>query len=815
MASKSAAKTVALPTPISASSGGKASSSVVVGKGGAGSGSAESEASEEASGAEDKLGLKPNQLLKSQSPYVRGHAHNPVRWQLWNEETLELAKKNNRIVFVSIGYAACHCKYTTIVMERESFENEEIAKVLNENFIPIKIDREERPDIDRIYMNFVQATTGSGGWPLSVFLTPDLQPVFGGTYWPGPSAVGGMKDQLGFLEVLGKIANVWKEQHERCVASASDILNQLKEFADEGLKGTGGEPGDGLELDLLEEAYQHFTTRYDRSYGGFGNAPKFPTPVNLAFLLRLGTFPATVQDIVGEMECENAKSMVITTLQGMAKGGIHDHIGHGFSRYSVTANWNLPHFEKMLYDQAQLLSIYIDAWLVTKSPAMLEAANDIAEYMCLDALKSPDGGFYSSEDADSLYRKADTEKREGAFYVWTRKEFDVILGEQEASICARYWNVHRDGNVDPANDPHDEFIAQNVLSVASTPEKLSKMYGMSAERITSIINVARQKLLQHRLKERPRPNLDDKIITSWNGLAIAALAKAAGALESTDPRRAQLCRKNAEEAISFIRKNLYDEETGILKRVYREGPGGTDGFADDYAFLISGLLCMYEATFDVEYLQWADALQQKQIDIFWDAENGGFFSTSEEASDLILRLKDGEFWVSILSRTVADGHLGLDSQEPSTNGVSANNLFRLGTLLGDSKLEEYAQQTCSAFATELLQHPFLFSSLMPAIVASNLGMRSVVLAGDPKDPTLEKHLKTLRSKLLTNTTLVQLDPARKDSLEWLLNRNDLHKELLKVATTDGGKPVVQVCEGTKCLDAFDMGDIESALEELG
>ncbi|PUU80950.1 Six-hairpin glycosidase-like protein [Tuber borchii] len=774
MASKSIAKPVALPTPISASSGSKASPSVAVGKGGgAGSGCAEDEASEGASGAKDKLELKPHQLLRSQSPYVRGHAHNLVRWQLWNEETLELAKKNNRIVFVSIGYAACHCEYAN-VMERESFENEEIARVLNENFIPIKIDREERSDIDRIYMNFVQATTGSGGWPLNVFLTPDLQPVFGGTYWPGPSAVGGMKDQLGFLEVLGKIANVWKEQHERCVASASDILNQLKEFADEGLKGTGGEPGDGLELDLLEEAYQHFMARYDPLYGGFGNAPKFPTPVNLAFLLRLGTFPATVQDIVGEMECENAKSMVVATLQSMAKGGIHDHIGHGFSRYSVTANWSLPHFEKMLYDQAQLLSIYIDAWLVTKSPEMLEAANDIAEYMCLDALKSPDGGFYSSEDADSLYRKADTEKREGAFYVWTRKEFDVILGEQEASICARYWNVHRDGNVDPVNDPHDEFIAQNVLSIASTPERLSKMYGMSAERITNIISSARQKLLQHRLKERPRPNLDDKIITT------------------------QLYKKNAEEAISFIRKNLYDEKTGILKRVYREGPGETDGFADDYAFLISGLLCMYEATFDVEYLQWADALQQKQIDIFWDAENGGFFSTSEGASDLILRLKDG-----------------LDSQEPSTNGVSANNLFRLGTLLGDSKLEEYAQQTCSAFSTELLQHPFLFSSLMPAIVASNLGMRSVVLAGDPKDPTIEKHLKRLRSKLLTNTTLVQLDPARRDSLEWLLNRNDLHKELLKVATKDDGKPVVQVCEGTKCLDAFYMGDIESVLEELG
>lgn len=296
----------------------------------------------------------------------------------------------------------------------------------------------------------------------------------------------------------------------------------------------------------------------------------------------------------------------------MASGGIHDHIGHGFSRYSVTGDWGLPHFEKMLYDQAQLLSIYLDAWLVTGSAKMLDAAKDITDYICLDVLKNPHGGFFSSEDADSLYRKADTEKRgwcspyrlaqvkvsdisyiEGAFYVWTRKEFDMILGEQEASVCARYWNVHRDGNVDPAQDPHDEFIAQNVLSVVSSVKKLSQMYGINAEKIEGIIDDARTKLLNHRNKERPRPNLDDKIITSWNGLAISGLARAAAILTEVDPERAKICRRNAEEAVAFIRKNLYDEKTGVLKRVYRKGPGETPGFADDYAFLISGLLHLY------------------------------------------------------------------------------------------------------------------------------------------------------------------------------------------------------------------------------
>ncbi|RPB15548.1 hypothetical protein P167DRAFT_603079 [Morchella conica CCBAS932] len=785
MASTGKTKAVALPTPISSANGQQ-------GAGAKGAAAAAAVDQHSSPVDKDRFVLKLNQLAESRSPYVRGHANNPVHWQLWTEETLALAKKHNRIVFVSIGYAACHWCH---VMERESFENEEVARVLNEHFIPIKIDREERPDIDRIYMNFVQATTGSGGWPLNVFLTPDLQPVFGGTYWPGPRAGGAVGEQIGFLEVLEKIVKVWKEQQQKCLMSASDIMKQLKDFTDEGLK--GGE-GEGLELDLLEESYQHFMARYDPVNGGFGSAPKFPTPVNLAFLLRLGTFPATVQDIVGEMECRNAKSMVIATLEKMASGGIHDHIGHGFSRYSVTENWSLPHFEKMLYDQAQLLSIYLDAWLVTSSEKLLDAAKDITDYICSDALKNPGGGFFSSEDADSLYRKTDTEKREGAFYVWTRKEFDTILGEQEASICAKYWNVHRDGNVDPEQDPHDEFIAQNVLSVVSNVEKLSQMYGMGPEKISGIISTSRKRLLEHRLKERSRPNLDDKIITSWNGLAIVGLAKAAATLAEVDPARAKTCLKNAEETVAFIRKNLYDEKTGILKRVYREGPGETPGFADDYAFLISGLLHMYETTFDVSYLQWADRLQKKQIDLFWDPENGGFFSTSENASDLILRLKDG-----------------LDSQEPSTNGVSANNLFRLATILGDSSLEELAQKTCSAFSPELLQHPFLFSSLMPSIVASNLGMRSVVLAGNPEEPTLAAHLKHLRKKLLTNTTIVQLDPAKKDSLDWLLRRNSLHDALLKRAARKGGKPVVQVCEGTKCLDAFEMSDIESVLEELG
>ncbi|KAH0565052.1 hypothetical protein GP486_001562 [Trichoglossum hirsutum] len=692
---------------------------------------------------------------------------------MWGEDAIRLAKKHNKLIFVSIGYAACHWCH---VMERESFENEEVAGLLNSHFIPIKVDREERPDVDRIYMNYVQATTGSGGWPLNVFITPDLEPVFGGTYWPGPNSnTPGVNDQASFLDILKKISEVWRDQEERCLKSAKDILQQLKEFTDEGNQSHAGEEGDILEIDLLEEAYQHFAGRYDKVNGGFSVAPKFPTPSNLAFLLRLGTLPAAVEDTVGDTEIENAKYMVISTLRHMTRGGIHDHIGHG------------------LYDQAQLLSVYLDAFLVSKDLEMLGAVYDIADYLCADALKAPSGGFYSAEDADSLYRSSDTEKREGAFYVWTRKEFDNILDEREAEVCAKFWNVNRYGNVAPENDAHDELINQNVLAVMKTPGQLAKDFGMSEEEIVKTIKSGRRKLREHRERIRPRPNLDDKIVTSWNGLAIGALARVANALEKIDSERAEVCRRHAEEAAHFIRKNLFDERTGRLRRVFREGPGDAPGFADDYASMIWGLIHLYEVTFDESYLEFADHLQKTQISLFWDSQNGGFYSTEADAPDLILRLKDG-----------------MDSSEPSTNGLSATNLYKLSSILGDDQLSAYARKTCAAFSTEILQHPFLFSSMLPAVVASNLGMRSVVLIGlKTGNPDVEGHLGKLKARLLTNTSVVAIE-GTPDGNKWLRSRNSL----LDTMAMDG-RPRVQICEGGKCLEALDMKDIEQVLAELG
>ena len=499
-------------------------------------------------------------------------------------------------------------------MERESFSSPEIAQILNTSFIPIKIDREERPDIDAIYMNYVQAITGSGGWPLNVFVTPDLEPVFGGTYWRGPNNPMTVvpTETVGFLEILEKMKAVWVHQEGRCRESAKEITRQLREFAEEGVHshqiGVKHEE-DGLELELLEEAYQHFERKYDKVNGGFSGAPKFALPVNLRFLLRLNQGPEVVKHIVGENECSNAVTMAVNTLRKLARGGIRDQVGYGFARYSVTADWNLPHFEKMLCDQAQLLDVYLDAFLITHDPEMLEVVYDIATYLTSPPMVAPGGGFYSAEDADSYPTKSDSEKREGSYYVWSLKAFRNVLGDRNGDICARFYGVIADGNVARGNDPHDEFISQNVLSIKTTPSALAKDLGMAEEEIINILKDSRSKLREFRERERPRPALDDKLIVSWNGMAIGALARTSAALETIDLAAAKECCAAAEKAVAFIKKELFDEESATLWRIYREGRGDAPGFCDDYAFLIQGLIDLYEATFKDEYLQFADTLQ--------------------------------------------------------------------------------------------------------------------------------------------------------------------------------------------------------------
>lgn len=718
-----------------------------------------------------------NRLNESRSPYVRGHMENPVAWQMWGPEALGLAKKHNRLLFVSIGYAACHWCH---VMERESFCSPEVAQLLNAHFIPIKIDREERPDVDAIYMNYVQATSGSGGWPLNVFVTPDLEPVFGGTYWPGPNnsmtAVGtAVSGTVGFVDILEKMRDVWTQQEGRCRESAKEITRQLREFAEEGVHthqmGEKGE-GEGLEVELLEDAFQHFRKKYDKINGGFSTAPKFPTPVNLSFLLRLGHWPQTVKDVVGETECQHASNMAVHTLRNMARGGIRDQIGYGFARYSVTKDWSLPHFEKMLYDQAQLLDVYLDAFLSTRDPEMLGAVYDIATYLTSPPMGAPNGGFFSAEDADSYASKSDTEKREGAYYVWSLKEFHDVLGEKEGDICARFYGVTADGNVASQNDPHDEFISQNVLNVTTTPSALAKKMGIPEASITQTLKSGRQKLREHREKHRPRPALDDKIIVCWNGLAISALSRTSAALQTIDPAKASECLEAAISAVVFIKKELFDPETKTLYRVYREGRGSTPGLCDDYAFFIHGLIDLYEATFDDSYLEFADILQKQQNELFTSSDSPGFYTTpSPHPPDLLMRLKSG-----------------MDAAEPSSNNISARNLYRLSSMLDDASYFEKAKETIEAFEAEVEQFPYTFSGMLGSVVTGRLGLKGVVLTGNSKEM-----LKRLRQTVRPNSTVLALGQGKGP---WLRERNDLLKHM------DVEKDGIMVCEGGACREGI-------------
>lgn len=721
-----------------------------------------------------------NRCSDSKSPYVRAHKDNPTAWQLWTPETLDLAKRQNKLLFVSIGYSACHWCH---VMAHESFDNPGIALLLNEKFIPVKIDREERPDIDRQYMDFVTATTGHGGWPLNVFVTPDLEPIFGGTYWPGPGAddIGSMN----FGDVLNMVGRMWAENEAKVRDSGKQITDALRRFADQS-RAEGDEQRDNeMSLELLTQSYQHYKAEFDKIHGGFGHAPKFPTPGNLTHLIRLGASGKEVKDAVGEDVCTDSREMVLHTLRRMALGGIKDQVGHGFARYSVTQDWSLPHFEKMLYDNAQLLPLYLDAFLLNGEDIFLDTTHDIAKYLTSPPMISTQGGIHASEDADSAPSTVEQEKKEGAFYVWDYDELDALLEKDELLICARYWNIQPSGNVDSQHDIQGELTGLNTLCVQMSTEELAKSVEKTTEQVEEIINRVRGKMLKYRTEHRPRPALDDKIVTAWNGLAIGGLARTSAALEATgiaDDTKTYLAA--AEKAASFIHEHLFSPETNTLRRVYREGPGDTPGFADDYAYLISGLIDLYEATFDDAHLEWADALQQTQVRLFWDAEGHGFFSTPANQPDILIRSKDAA-----------------DNAEPGTNGVSAWNLLRLGSLLDDAAYAEKGRQTIAAFGPDLRKQPAAYSGLLGAAAAARLGLKGVVLAGEGELVTAAT--KRLHGTVRPGWTVVRVGGGAKN--EWLKSRNQLLRDL------DATKEMVQLCEGKTCriLDAQEIDAIAS------
>ena len=609
--------------------------------------------------------MHTNALINEKSPYLRQHANNPVDWLPWGTGAFEKARNENKPIFLSVGYSTCHWCH---VMAHESFEDEAIAAVLNRDFVPIKIDREERPDVDRVYMLFVQASTGSGGWPMSVWLTPELKPFFGGTYFPPDSRYG----RPGFIDVLRQLARAWEQDRERIESSSVQVLDQLRSMTASAKAEVEGDSG------LFGSAFGQFRRSFDSKWGGFGSAPKFPRPVTLNYLLR---YHLADHD-------KDALEMVNETLRGMAQGGMHDHLGGGFHRYSVDERWFVPHFEKMLYDQAQLAIAYLEAFQTTGEEWQATVARDILDYVIRD-MTDASGGFFSAEDADSPDPDDPAHSREGAFYVWTKGEIERLLTPFDAKIFELRYGVEQNGNVD--QDPHAEFTGRNILYEARRPGEVAARVGDDLEQAKASLSVSRQRLLEERNK-RPRPHLDNKILTAWNGLMISAFAKGFSVLGDRRYLRA------AEGAMSLLRKALHDDAAGTLLRRWCEGEAGIPGFLDDYAFLAQAALDLFEAGGKADHLQLAVDLARRGFSRFEDENGGGFFSTAGDAADLVLRIKDD-----------------YDGAEPSGNSVATDVLFRLAHLIGDEQFRKRAEKSLHTFAPKIKAQPTIAPQMLVAL----------------------------------------------------------------------------------------------------
>jgi uncharacterized protein YyaL (SSP411 family) len=658
-----------------------------------------------------------NRLAAEQSPYLLQHAHNPVDWYAWGEEAFARARQENKPIFLSIGYSTCHWCH---VMERESFENQRIADLLNRDYVSIKVDREERPDVDRIYMTFVQATTGGGGWPMSVWLTPELEPFFGGTYFPPENRFG----HPGFGSLLTQIAEAWRSDRGGIVDSARQLVEQLR-------KQTSVEPGRASSVDtgVLDSGFYVFRRTFDTQTGGFGAAPKFPRPSVFRFLLRY------------HARTHNGESLEMTlkTLREMAKGGMNDQLGGGFHRYSVDARWFVPHFEKMLYDQAQLAVSYLEAFQITGDRQYADTARRIFDYVLRD-MADPGGGFYSAEDADSVIDPAEPHiKGEGAFYIWTAEEIRELVPEPSADwFCYRY-GVAEGGNV--ANDPHQEFTNRNILYQAVSIADTAAQFRQIEETVGEGLREAERILLEARSK-RVRPHLDDKVLTGWNGLMISAFALGGAVLG--EPRYREAARKAAE----FLIARMYNPETGLLLRRYRQGDAAIPGFLDDYALFAQALLDLYETQFDRRHLELAVRLTEKQRELFEDGEQGGFFSTAAGDGALVMRLKED-----------------YDGAEPSGNSVALMNLLRLARMTGRADFAETSERLLAAFAPRLSAAPVALPEMLAACEFRAGEAREIVFVGERGREDTEALAAALYGRFVPNKIVLLVDSP--ETREWL------------------------------------------------
>jgi uncharacterized protein YyaL (SSP411 family) len=695
-----------------------------------------------------------NRLGGESSPYLLQHAGNPVDWYPWGAEAHARARAEQKPIFLSVGYSTCHWCH---VMEHESFEHAEIAAMLNAHFVSIKVDREERPDIDRVYMLFVQATTGQGGWPMSVFLTPDLQPFYGGTYFPPTSRFG----RPGLLDVLQEISRVWRDERPRVTESAATLTTRLRDA-------TRPEPQvDGVVAvappAALDDALKLYVQAYDARFGGFGTAPKFPRPSELLFLLRHHALSGNPEGL----------EMSLETLRGMSTGGIRDHVGGGFHRYSVDAFWRVPHFEKMLYDQAQLVLALLEASQASGDPFYASVAEDTLAYVARE-LTGPEGGFLSAEDADSVPAdEADgphARKLEGAFYLWSLEEITDAVGEALAPLVVARFGLLPAGN---AQDPQGEFRGRNVLHVARDLEDLAAEFGRPIDEIIRDLRTARQRLYAHR-RERPRPGLDDKVLTAWNGLMIAAFARAARQLRQQSPQ-ATTWLHAAERAAQFLRENLWDANAGLLRRRWRAGRAAIDGYAEDYACLAFGLLELFEATGDASWLEWARDLQARLDDRFWDEVAGGWFSTTGDDPSVLLRMKED-----------------YDGAEPAASSVAVATLLRLVHLAPDPAAMARIERTLARGGPAIGQAARAVPFMLANLATYHAGLRQIVIVGPPDhDETRSLHGVVAR-QFLPFSIVVPVTPGHPQArLAHLL-------PFLEPLTMRDQRPTAYVCDGFTC-----------------
>jgi uncharacterized protein len=681
-----------------------------------------------------------NRLINETSPYLIQHAHNPVDWFAWGEEALAKSRQEDKPILLSIGYSSCHWCH---VMEIESFENEEIAKLMNENFVCIKVDREERPDLDSIYMNAVQMLTQHGGWPMTVFLTPDLKPFYGGTYYP-PVDRHGMP---GFPRVLLAISDAYRNRKEEILRDADAVTAELRKM-------NRLQPSaEMLTTEILNQAYSALAASFDHTHGGFGRAPKFPPSMTLMFLLRHHKRTGST----------DALQMVELTLRKMALGGMYDHLGGGFARYSVDAHWLVPHFEKMLYDNALLTRIYLYAYQATGDDFYRKVAEDTLEYIIRD-MTDRSGGFYSSEDADS-------EGEEGKFYTWTREEIIPLVGADEGELICDYFNVTAGGNFEHG---------KSILNTPVRAEQFADARGIEVEQLKRAIESAKKKLFYSR-EQRIRPSRDDKVLTAWNGLMLTAMAEAANILKRDDYR--QVAARNAE----FILANLMRD--GRLLRTYKDGTAKLNAYLEDYAYVIEGLLALYEATFELKYFQEARRLADVMIEQFWDETDSGFYFTSADHEELLTRTKDY-----------------FDNAIPSGNSVAALVLMKLHLLTQEPEYQRCAISVLRAVRQVASRYPSAFGYALGAIDFYLSEPKEIALVGDTDSHEMRLFIEEIYSRPLPNKVVVAAHPEDQRSIEEI--------RLLAGRPMVEGKPTAYVCRNYTCLaPATSAEELASRLEE--